>query len=115
MPNGEPNHRRRTTDKTKWPIERILVTVTMFLSIIAVIFSLGVNYQRLSSQERRLDDLINAVQNTYVRRDVSTAQWESVDYQLNQLRVQVEELRMVVITRSPLPVVPSSPARPRFK
>ena len=103
--------RRRQVDKRPWTLDRILITVTTILSIIALIFSMGVNFQKLNAVAADVAGLKLAAEQNYVRRDVSQAQLDSVNYQIGQLRDQVDELTRLVMSQHPRDVTPS---RPRF-
>lgn len=93
-----------------WSINRTL-GVTTILTIIALIFSMGANYRRLSDTAETLQDFITKVESTYVRQDVSRQQFDIMNYQLQQLRNDVNELTIAVRDR---PVPATGAPAPRF-
>lgn len=98
-PDDFAARKRRYTDSRRWTVDRVLVVLTMSISIVALIFSLGVNYQKLAAVDtRELQHHQESVE-SFVRRDVSAEQWNSVDYRLRQLQTQVDTLTDLVMAQ----------------
>lgn len=107
----ESEERRRWEDHhVDWT--KIIGPVPTVLSIVALIFSIGVNYQKLATVDGRLSSFIDHADQSFVRRDVESEQVERLTYRIQMLQEQVEMLREELrsIQKSSTP----SQSSPRF-
>jgi cell division protein FtsL len=114
-PTGEnlPEQRkflRRQVD-TVSRLNKIGTLITLVLTMIALIFSLGVNYQKLSSVSDTLSQFIKHADEVFVRKDVQSPQIANLDFQIRMLQEQVDVLSAEV--RAMNSAYPTPP-NPRF-
>lgn len=85
--------REQPTLLERWPLERIFGIVGFVGGVIAVVFSLGVNWQRLSTVDAQLQAHQRYAEQTYVRRDVEGESLQRIEDQLAAITQQNADLR----------------------